>query len=105
MIQQDGATVNVNFATDFFTAYSNIERYESYRHVDNGTLFIQTVCDIWEQYCSLSPRMLENPFPAILRTRGGGDSCSLYNTGGNGNYFKMRCISYVAQGLMIFGSK
>ena len=41
-------TIISTSATDYFTAYSTVENYVSYRHIQKGSTFIQTVCDVWE---------------------------------------------------------
>ena len=39
-----------NAATDYYTAFSTIEGFESYRHIEEGTIFLRTVCEIWSKH-------------------------------------------------------
>ena len=39
-----------NAATDYFCAFSTIENFVSYRHAKEGTMFLQTVCEIWSKH-------------------------------------------------------
>ena len=49
-LEFDGGTKDFcNFATDFYTAYANIEGYGALRHEDNGSLFLQAICSVWEK--------------------------------------------------------
>ena len=34
---------------DFFFAFSTVEGYVSYRDPKKGTVFLQTVCNVWEE--------------------------------------------------------
>ena len=46
---QDGVASYVpSKEDDFFFAFSTSEGYASYRHPEKGTVFLQTVCNVWE---------------------------------------------------------
>jgi len=49
-LQLDGhANAYTNDATDYYTAYATIEGYGAWRHEDNGSLFLQAICSVWEK--------------------------------------------------------
>ena len=43
-------SILTNSETDFFTAFSTVDGYVSFRHSKEGTYFTQTVLDVWEKH-------------------------------------------------------
>ena len=51
----DKEAILTSFAADFYTAFATVEGSVAYRHIREGTCFIQTICDVWEhEFYSIS---------------------------------------------------
>ena len=48
-------SVRINSETDFFTAYSTVDGFVSFRHAREGTYFAQTLMDVWENHFDTVP--------------------------------------------------